>query len=707
MWEDDDHLCQLLADNLINAVGFLPVQRLNRRVDEILSDIHYFGRNVEVIQTGSWAEGFRMNGTDVDRMYIDKTAIASETPGKIPNRFCAIKIDTSSDIQRGYAKLILLTPQKAEQHLQHAVVPQDGTLYISSKAYIESYVEENQETHGPCVRRVAQQGTEQDDAHCLRCAHWPSDAMEWYHRSRLHGWPEYQLLKDIYKKCCHVVPIGPKFIDSNGLWSVDTLAWRFSFSVAEKRLVNTFNDTQFLVYGIFKLLVKEAFQETQNILCSYYMKTLLFWCIEETPKERWRKERLVSCIEICFKRLIMWVSNGYCPNYFVRENNMFHGKLDEVERESLVIHLSELYGEGWRCLLTCPSLHNLRDDLQRIRLGILEMPNNGISPDEDFRGLIAQTRNDSTSISEDTEDNAIFCQLESVVQGHPNFRSLETQLFNAVALLLRKETQLYTFMNEIVTLYLYKTLQHIAMIFLYKAFNDNRKCKRFRYRQIRRALDLMKFTNCADISRGRLTLATTFYCFGYYYKALKIIRQYEVFLEDNQGVLYVSSRFPNDVSEEYIINFCNGNLSRIEKASMGVSYDFEVYRTMPIHPKEIAFEILLVRDTSAFLSFPPRAYSKFLKALCFSKINDMYSVKILKEELSSILPSTPDTAIYLFYTMLAILEAKLDRFDKAYRNYYLAYWHKKYLTLKEEHCCEWDSLQSPLLNVAVMVRLLI
>ncbi|XP_062569172.1 uncharacterized protein LOC134231246 [Saccostrea cucullata] len=709
MWEDDDHLCRLLADSLSNPVGFLPVQRLNRRVDDILSDIQYYGRNVEVVKTGSWAEGFRMRGIDVDRMYIDKTAMVSETPDRIPNKFCAIKIDKYADIQRGYAKLILLTPHKAEQHLQSAVVRECGTLYISSNAYIKSYVGENQKTHGPCVLRVAQHGTEQDDAHCLSCPHWPSDAMEWYHRRRPHGWPERHLVRDIYNKGCHVVPIGRTFIDGKGLWCVDPMSWRLSFSVAEKRLVYTFNDTQFLVYGIFKLLVKEAFRETRNVLCSYFMKTVLFWCIEETPKEWWRQERLVSCIEICFKRLISWVSNGCCPNYFVRENNMFLGKLDEVERESLFIHLSELYGEGWRCLLTCPSLNNLKEALQRVRLQILEAPCESYvtDPDEDFRLLNTRTRNDSNTPKEDIEDGAFFSHLESIVQGHPNFRGLDKEFFNAVGLLLAEGSQLDTLMHDTVTLYMYKILQHIALIFLYKGLNDTRKCARFRYRQIRLALGLMKLTNSADISRGRLTLATAFYCMGNYCDALKIIRQYEVFIDDNRGVLYVSSRYPDAMGEEYIANFCNGNLSRIQKASMAVSYDFEVFRTMPIHPKEIAFEILLMKDTSAFISFPPQPYSIFLKALCYSKINDMYRVKTHKEALQSILTLTHDAALYLLYTMIAILETKLDRFDKAYQNHYLAYWHKKHLTWREEHCSEWDSVQSNLLSVAVMLRLLI
>ncbi|XP_048743000.2 uncharacterized protein LOC125656438 [Ostrea edulis] len=706
MWEDDDHLCRLLADSLANPVGFLPVQRLNRRVDDILSNIHHFGTNVEVIQTGSWAEGFRMNGTDVDRMYVDKTALVSETPDRIPNRFCSIKMVTSGNIPKGYVKLILLTPNKAEQHIQLAVISEGGNACISSKSYVTSYVQRNEEIHGPCVRRVSQQGTEQDDAHCLRCAHWPSDAMEWRDRRRSHGWPDHDMVKEISKKGCYVVPIGPKCIDGSGCWSFNSMLWRLSFSVVEKRLVYTFNDTQFLVYGIFKLLVKEAFRETRDVLCSYFMKTLMFWSIEETPRELWKQERLISCIKVCLRRLIMWVSDGFCPNYFVREHNMFHGKLDEIDRESLFIHLSELYGEGWRCLLRCPSLGNLKDALQRSRCRILEMPNNAVDPDEDFRGLSLQRRNDSNTFTEDIEDQAFFSQLEGIVQSHPNFRSLENELYNTVALLLEKETQLDYLMHDTVTLYQQKTLQHIAMIFLYKALNDTRRCARYRYGQVKRALDLMELTSSADLTRGRLTLATAYYCMGYYTKALKIIRECENAFEENQAVLYISSRYPNQIGEEYVAFFCNGSLSRVEKASMGVSYDFEVFRTMPILPKEIMLQILLVRQSGTILSFPPRPYALFLKALCFAESHNKSTVKMLRRKLSDILPLYPE-AFHLLYIMLAVCDAKLDRYDKAIQNYYFAYWHKKYMTWRKEYCSERNSLNSPLLYVALMLRLLI
>lgn len=66
---------------------------------------------------------------------------------------------------------------------------------------------------------------------------------------------------------CHLMPIGSKKLREDfladhfekSMWIRDPLQWRLSFSLAEKKLVYSFNNTQFLVYGIFKLLNLEVF----------------------------------------------------------------------------------------------------------------------------------------------------------------------------------------------------------------------------------------------------------------------------------------------------------------------------------------------------------------------------------------------------------------------------------------------------------------
>lgn len=192
---------------------------------------------------------------------------------------------------------------------------------------------------------------------------------------------------------------------------------------------------------------------------------------------------------------------------------------------------------------------------------------------------------------------------------------------------------------------------------------------------------------------------------GDYTKAHKFIRQYESTIENNQGVLYISSRYPNHTQKAYKNNFCKGNLTEVEKASMGVSYDFEIYRGMPVYPKEIGLEILLVKNNSARVCIPPLPYAIFLKAMCFAQIYNVCQVKLLKMELSDFLFSGHRSA-HLVYFMLGVCDVKLDQHDEALRNFYHAYWYKKMLTWRESNCDEWDSVQSVLVYVAIQLRLL-
>ncbi|XP_052086554.1 uncharacterized protein LOC127723875 [Mytilus californianus] len=94
------------------------------------------------------------------------------------------------------------------------------------------------------------------------------------------------------------VPIGPKTV-SDGHF-----LWRISFSVAEKVLVHSFNFTQLLCYGLLKLTLKHIINindEVKELLCSYFLKTALFWVSEE---------EMINCtastdISSYYKRLAM------------------------------------------------------------------------------------------------------------------------------------------------------------------------------------------------------------------------------------------------------------------------------------------------------------------------------------------------------------------------------------------------------------------
>ncbi|KAJ8322313.1 hypothetical protein KUTeg_000784 [Tegillarca granosa] len=62
------------------------------------------------------------------------------------------------------------------------------------------------------------------------------------------------------------------------------------------------------------------------------------------------------CFCTCFRRIIKWVRDEYCPNFFIKENNMFEGKIFNDKAKLLLTYLSELYDEGLFSLSRIPCL---------------------------------------------------------------------------------------------------------------------------------------------------------------------------------------------------------------------------------------------------------------------------------------------------------------------------------------------------------------
>ena len=63
---------------------------------------------------------------------------------------------------------------------------------------------------------------------------------------------------------------------------------------AEQKLVYAMNHTQFLIYGLLKLFIKEfnnGLREQEKLLCSYHMKTAMFWVIQQNTTHDWSPKK--------------------------------------------------------------------------------------------------------------------------------------------------------------------------------------------------------------------------------------------------------------------------------------------------------------------------------------------------------------------------------------------------------------------------------
>jgi hypothetical protein len=139
--------------------------------------------------------------------------------------------------------------------------------------------------------------------------------------------------------------------------------WRMSFSAAESKLVHCMNHTQFMCYGMLKIFMKEALDvkdaNEQSLLCSYFMKTVLFWVIQRNKNFKWSPPNLLSGFWMCFKDLSSRVQEGYLPNFFIPENNMFRSKIYGHSQQKLCQRFCEVNDLGNECLLRCTSFRDI------------------------------------------------------------------------------------------------------------------------------------------------------------------------------------------------------------------------------------------------------------------------------------------------------------------------------------------------------------
>ncbi|XP_078337005.1 uncharacterized protein LOC144626588 [Crassostrea virginica] len=315
------------------------------------------------MDSGSHREGFRLPTSDRDTMFWppDHKVICDLSQislYRIP-RHTMILMECE-DLLPGFIKLKLMTPS-GNQNVNSSLILSNNEIYISSFLYRANMLEFQQAVggiarssvqHGPCAT-FNHQGRENDFAYCFRSHHWPDIALPWIQRCQLKNWPPDYVLSSIIRDGCHVVPISSSPLNPRSGWE-----WRISFSRAEQQLVYSMNHCQFLCYGLLKIFLKEVINSTENesCLCSYFMKTLVFWVIQNDNHLTWVPDNLLVCFWTCFKLLISWVNRGECPNFFIPQNNMFRVKVVGQTQCALFDHLFGLYCKGISCLLLSPTI---------------------------------------------------------------------------------------------------------------------------------------------------------------------------------------------------------------------------------------------------------------------------------------------------------------------------------------------------------------
>ena len=180
----------------------------------------------------------------------------------------------------------------------------------------------------------SQTGT--DTVHSIHCSFWPEAASEWRTRSRRFMWPSTCDMITIIDFGFHLVPVDHPHSDTN------MMEWRISFSVAERALVWSFNHIQMQCYSVLKLILKEFINPhcspSCRVLCSYFIKTFLFWEYEETDPSYWCKENVRECVMRLLSDLCKCIRFRSLRHYFIPSFNLLSMKMtDEAQKELMRI----------------------------------------------------------------------------------------------------------------------------------------------------------------------------------------------------------------------------------------------------------------------------------------------------------------------------------------------------------------------------------
>ena len=327
--------------------------RMESRVTAEILYTMYWQPEVSVYHFGSRADGTTTLGmkSDLDRVYIFNNLPVVTDPSEHPVGTSLLFIQDATT-PAGYSKLQLLQdgdPQygdvteadpypdeRCREWLQFIADTDNRLVCCFTPSDIDLRVFDQR--HGPAMTMNASTDyTSMDLVRAVECYNTSHFIHNWLNRTRKFGWPTGDILQICKTAGCLFVPVGHPHSEDH------EQQWRISLSHQEKLLVTQFNSVQFKCFILLKMISKEIIHKfVADSLSSYHIKTCMFSVIENTPCEFWKPENLLVCISLCLRKLLEWVDAGYCPNYFIPDENMFDRRIHGTVRLRLQGVLQQL-----------------------------------------------------------------------------------------------------------------------------------------------------------------------------------------------------------------------------------------------------------------------------------------------------------------------------------------------------------------------------
>ena len=451
------------------------------------------------------------------------------------------------------------------------------------------------ERHGPSVEvtiplcdLLSKPGV--DHVFSIHCSFWPKEAAEWVQRPRC-GWPTFQTISSIVNFGFHLVPVGHPLSKNN------LNEWRISFSIAERTLVWSFNHVQIQCYALMKILLKEFIKVRCNpqnqVLCSYFIKTFLFWKFESTDLNFWCAEKIRECMKYLLSEFTKCIRNGVLRHYFIPRFNLLSIKLTQAAQTELLQLLDIIIQSDISILRECRTLQKIwskflqaHDDRNKIN-DICNSKQRNMQRNDKYIRIYLNLLNDTVAI--DVLQNGLHAsRLDLYCKGFHQIMTLSCKSH-------LKPLVLKSFLSKM----LIKQLVH-------KSGSRNKDL----YQLYRLA---QNDTWSYDISTCKLMCAILLHKKGDYSSTLNIINQ--VLSSIPPYVLY-ETHSSNEEKQLYVKMFLDSDLTPIERAREAWMLDLTIVEdTIHTMPLAIQTELYFV-GYFRFIMLSPFTCSYYLQFLC-------------------------------------------------------------------------------------------
>ena len=595
--EHNTYLSALLDD----VTGSEEVVRIRQDYCKISDCVNSIEGN-NVYYTGSKAEGLDLPGSDHDFM-IDINGIydieISESLQDLVRSTRRNKLLIITDnVPPAFAMLKCVTLQ--DPLLLPSSVPMNNESYLSSQQVVSSPWRQSGKTEtsriqGPSVEvwneyaDTSQSGM--DNVPSILCKFWPTSAAEWKDRPRHYGWPSRHDREHIEQFGCHLVPIG------HPLSAKKSLEWRLSFSIAERTLVWSFNHTQLQCYAVMKMILKEyvktkCSEKHKSVLCSYFIKTFLFWQFERTDQSFWQITKQPCCIIYLLREFYSCIQAGVLRHYFVPRFNLFQIKLTP-NAQTEILHIFgkvietdiSIIGQCSSLSGVCSNLFETRDRRHCAERTTKIRKRRILNNDEITMSFI------STRIYDFI--NKKRCTYESIFAALVRLNAEE----NAPASL---------------SVFIFKRL--CLLIATRKLYNSSHQCNRYVYYHMTL---LSRNVYRTDIASRKLWLATFLLQQEDYCMSLQNVN--DVLSSIPPYALYYSARIASgeDSIQLYVDRYCGRNTDIICRAKEAWLLDMNItHHEYSFVPRAIQIELDHC-DPSLGVKISPFTYAYYLMSLCY------------------------------------------------------------------------------------------